>query len=147
MAAFPNVKPAFTLKPMIGGTVAAEPGFSPALNANFVGTGNDYVHGDPDQKKLRLDAHAVLKTDDGAIIYVHYKGTVNVTEDLGKILSGTAGDLETPYGDSFTYLDFETGDERYKDLENGIFVSQGHFIAKTGEKTIIEYRVSQVIQG
>lgn len=55
---------------MIGGTVTAEPDFTPALNATFVGTGNDYVHGDPDQKKLRLDAHAVLKTEDGAVGYI-----------------------------------------------------------------------------
>jgi hypothetical protein len=52
---------------MIGGTVTAEPGSTPALNATFVGTGNDYIHGDPDQKRLRLDARSVLKTDDGAV--------------------------------------------------------------------------------
>ncbi|QKX55923.1 uncharacterized protein TRUGW13939_03022 [Talaromyces rugulosus] len=168
MAGFPNVKPAFTVRvliddsipvgshhrktslivvPMIGGTVTAEPGSTPALNATFVGTGNDYIHGDPDQKRLRLDARSVLKTDDGAFIYVNYKGTVNVTEDLSKVLGGTAGDLETPYGDSFTYFNFETGDERYKDLENGVYIGQGHFISKVGEKVIVEYKVSQVIMG
>lgn len=52
---------------MIGGTVKAEPGCTPSLNATFVGTGNDYIHSDPDQKKLRLDARSVLKTDDGAV--------------------------------------------------------------------------------
>lgn len=41
----------------------------------------------------------------------------------------------------------QTGDDRYKDLENGIFVGQGHFITKTGEKPVVEYKVSQVISG
>lgn len=57
---------------MIGGTVTAEPGSTPSLNATFVGTGNDYIHGDPDQKKLRLDARSVLKTDDGAVSLPFY---------------------------------------------------------------------------
>ncbi|GAD93956.1 conserved hypothetical protein [Paecilomyces variotii No. 5] len=167
MAAFPKTKPAFTVKavidepyvvgshhrktslavvPITGGMVTAEPGFTPVLNATLVGTGNDYIHFDPDQTKLRLDAHSVLKTEDGALIYVHYKGIVNLTEGLGKILSGTSGDLETPY-DSLTHLEFETGDEHYKELENGVYVSQGHFVSKTGDKTVLGYRVSQIIKG
>jgi hypothetical protein len=53
-------------KPMVGGTVKGEPDFTPSLNATFVGTGKDYIQGDTDQQKLRLDARSVLKTDDGA---------------------------------------------------------------------------------
>ncbi|KAH8697379.1 hypothetical protein BGW36DRAFT_407418 [Talaromyces proteolyticus] len=168
MAGFPSLKPAFTIQvkidppfsvgshhrktgldvvPMIGGTVKAESDFAPSLNATFVGTGNDYIRADPDQKRLRLDAHSVLKTHDDALIYVSYTGTVNLSEDSAKILAGAAGDLATDFGDSFTQFHFETGDERYKDLENGVFVGQGRFISKTGEKVIVEYKVSQAVLG
>ncbi|KAF3392930.1 hypothetical protein DPV78_009700 [Talaromyces pinophilus] len=127
MAGFPTLKPAFTVRvsvdapfpvgshhrktalvvvPMVGGTVISESGFTPALDAKFEGTGNDYIRNDPDGKRMRLNAHGVVKTHDDA-----------------------------------------TGDERYKDLENGVFVGQGHFVTKTGEKTIVEYKVSQVLAG
>jgi hypothetical protein len=46
---------------MVGGNVKSEPGFSPAFNGEFVGSGNDYIHLDPDGKRLRLNAHAVVK--------------------------------------------------------------------------------------
>jgi hypothetical protein len=46
---------------MTGGTIVPEPGFSPAFEAELVGTGNDYIHVDPDQGRMRLDAHAVAK--------------------------------------------------------------------------------------
>ncbi len=46
---------------MVGGTVKSESGFSPAIDAEFVGTGADYIHNDPDGKRMRLNAHGVLK--------------------------------------------------------------------------------------
>jgi hypothetical protein len=46
---------------MVGGNVKSEPGFSPVFNGEFVGSGNDYIHLDPDGKRLRLNAHAVVK--------------------------------------------------------------------------------------
>ena len=54
-------------QPMVGGTVTSEPGFTPALNATFEGTGNDYIRNDPDGKRMRLNAHGVLKTHDDAV--------------------------------------------------------------------------------
>lgn len=46
---------------MTGGTVKSAPNFSPAIDAEFVGVGNDYIHADPDGKHLRLNAHGVIK--------------------------------------------------------------------------------------
>ena len=46
---------------MTGGTVVSESSFSPALNAKLKGTGNDYIHNDPDGKRMRLNAHGVLE--------------------------------------------------------------------------------------
>lgn len=103
---------------MVGGTLISEPEFTPAINANFVGTGNDYIRNDPDGKRMRLNAHGVVKTHDDAVsypsyteakemqlrdvqlIYLHYTGTVTLTEGVIKVFSGNAGDVDTPYGDS-----------------------------------------------
>ena len=50
---------------------------------------------DPDSKILRLDAHAVIKDKSGeGVLYVNYKGKLNVTEALGKILN-QADDMKT----------------------------------------------------
>ncbi|KAL1962723.1 hypothetical protein VTN77DRAFT_9267 [Rasamsonia byssochlamydoides] len=168
MAGFPSVKPAFTIQvtvapplsvgsahrktsltivPMTGGTITSEAGFSPAIHGEFVGTGNDYIHVDPDNERMRLDAHGVVKTNDGALIYLNYKGTVRLTPEVKSIFAGQAGDLATPFGDAFTYITFETGDERYKDLENGVFVAQGRFVNQKDKPLVVEYRVGQVVQG
>lgn len=58
---------------MVGGTVISEPGFTPSLNASFVSTGNDYIHRDPDGKRMRLNAHGVIKTHDDAVSWLVYR--------------------------------------------------------------------------
>lgn len=49
---------------MTGGTVVSAPSFSPALDAEFIGTGADYIHNDPSGKHMRLNAHGVIKYAD-----------------------------------------------------------------------------------
>ena len=82
MSDFPTLEPAFTIQvvieppmgigsssrgtslavvPMLGGTMKSESGFSPAIDANFKGVGNDYIHNDPTGKHMRLNAHGVLE--------------------------------------------------------------------------------------
>ena len=39
---------------MTGGSIKSEPGFSPAVDAQFVSQGADYIHNDPDGKFMRL---------------------------------------------------------------------------------------------
>jgi hypothetical protein len=46
---------------MLGGTLQSAEGFDPAIDAEFVGIGNDYIHADADGKHLRLNAHGVIK--------------------------------------------------------------------------------------
>lgn len=54
-----------------------------------------YSRMDPDGKILRLDAHAVIKDKSGnGVLYINYKGKINVTEGLGKILA-RADDMKT----------------------------------------------------
>ncbi|KAI1953832.1 hypothetical protein LOZ05_002556 [Ophidiomyces ophidiicola] len=92
---------------MVGGSIKSEPGFAPAFNGKFVGTGNDYISVDADGKRLRLNAHGVIQTEDGASVYLHYTGIVSVSPELTAILSGESESITTPFGDSFTHLTFE----------------------------------------
>ncbi|EAW07702.1 DUF3237 domain-containing protein [Aspergillus clavatus NRRL 1] len=168
MAEFPSLQPAFTVQvaidagfavgsasrlnslqvvPMTGGTVKSAPDASLALDAEFVGTGNDYIHADPDNKHLRLNAHGVLKTKDDALLFMHYTGVVTLGPAEKAVFEGTAKDGATPFGNSFTHFTFETGDDRYKELENRVFVGQGRFVVETGKPVVVEYRVSQVVKG
>jgi Protein of unknown function (DUF3237) len=43
-----------------------------------------------------------------------------------------------------TTLTFETGSEKYKDLENGVFVSAGRFVVEKDKPVMVDYRVSRV---
>ena len=45
-----------------------------------------------------------------------------------------------------THAVFETGSEELKDLELKVFVASGRFIIE-GEKTIVEYKLSEVVKG
>ena len=47
---------------MVGGSIKTEEGFSPSIDAEWVGVGNDYIRTDPDGKHMRLDAHGTLKS-------------------------------------------------------------------------------------
>ncbi|EAW22719.1 DUF3237 domain-containing protein [Aspergillus fischeri NRRL 181] len=133
--------------PMTGGTVKSDPGYSLALDAEFVGTGNDYIHADPDNKHLRLNAHGVIKTKDEALLYMNYTGVVTMGPAEQAVFSGKAEDGATPFGNSFTHFTFETGDERYKEFENRVFVGQGRFRVEKGKPIVVEYKVSQVVKG
>lgn len=101
------------------GSVRSEPGFEPAIDATFSGSGNDYIRGDPDGKHMRLDAHAVAKfvprksivafdlfwltihrDKSGGLFYIHYRGVLDVTEGLIKILSGDSEAKTTDFGNS-----------------------------------------------
>ncbi|GAD98354.1 conserved hypothetical protein [Paecilomyces variotii No. 5] len=170
MADFPTLKPAFTVQiknltfllsqqvqidppytigslnvvPMIGGTLKSEPGFSPAVDSTFAGTGNDYIRASADGKQLSLDAHGVVKTKDDALLYLHYTGNINVTEAEAAVFSGKAADGPTPWGNLFTNITFEAGDERYKSLEGRVFVGQGRFIIQKDKPGVVEYKACRL---
>lgn len=44
-------------------------------------------------------------------------------------------------------MKFETGDEKLKDLELGVFVGAGRFVVEKGEPVVVEYKVSQIVKG
>lgn len=169
MSGFPSLQPAFTVRvgidapmdvggqrgnslvvvPMVNGTIKSEEGFEPKLDAVLHGVGYDYIRNDADGQNMRLDVRSQVKNDDGTIFAMFYKGTVALTPGVKAILGGAADAKTTPYGDSFVTFTFETGSEKYKELENGTYVAAGHFVTNEPgiEGVVVEYKVSKVVMG
>lgn len=132
--------------PMTGGTATSCEGFEPKIEADFEGVGNDYIGVDPDGKHMRLDARGVLRNKDpGSSIFLHYTGVVDITPELELVLSGSPEAKTTAWGNSFTHLKFDTGDEKLKALEDGVFVACGRFVIEEGKPVTVEYHVSRVV--
>ncbi|KAL8832146.1 MAG: hypothetical protein Q9170_005005 [Blastenia crenularia] len=131
---------------MPSGTLTSHPSFNLSVDAVFASQGNDYIRNDPDGKHMRLDAHAVLKDKKlESLIYVHYTGTVAITPEVGKVLMGSEEAKTTEFGNSSViHLTFETGDEKLKELETGVFVAAGRFVVEKDKPVTVEYRVSRV---
>ncbi|MEU6573652.1 DUF3237 domain-containing protein [Streptomyces sp. NPDC046805] len=88
----------------------------------------------------RLNVRATFQTDDGANIYVHYHGVIEVTEAIGAILGGA--DNATEFGDQYFFTNprMETGDERYAWVNRTMFLGQGRILAGPAVEYVI-YRV------
>ena len=88
---------------------------------------------------IKIDVRAVLETDDGALIYMPYRGRIVVTDAIGKVLAD--GEGETQYGDTYwiTQVQFESGDERYAWLNSVMAVGEGKIAPN-----LATYRVSAV---
>ncbi|KAL8685227.1 MAG: hypothetical protein Q9218_007892 [Villophora microphyllina] len=83
----------------------------------------------------------------GSLVYINYTGIGNITPELGMILGGDPNAKSTEFGDSFIEMRFETGDEKLKELENGVFVGAGRFIVEQGKPVVVEYKVSKLVKG
>ena len=49
--------------------------------------------------------------------------------------------------DPVVEMKFETGDEKLKDLETGVFVGAGRFVVEKGKPVVVEYKISKVVKG
>ena len=44
-------------------------------------------------------------------------------------------------------MKFETGDEKLKDLETGVFLGAGRFVVEQGKPVVVEYKISKAVKG
>lgn len=44
-------------------------------------------------------------------------------------------------------IKFETGDEKLKGLETGVFVGAGRFVVEKGKPVVVEYKISRAVKG
>lgn len=84
----------------------------------------------------RLNVRATLETDDGALLYMHYNGVIEMNEAVTGALGGGAA---TDYGDQYfmTAPHWETGDSRYAWLNQVVTVGEGRALPGPA----VEYRV------
>lgn len=88
---------------------------------------------DGDQQTAHLDTRYNLETHDGAVIYLQTTGTRTgkkaVLEKLGE------GELGAEEYRMRLHLTFETGDERYRWLNQGVFVASS---GRVGERVVYD---------
>jgi hypothetical protein len=108
----------------------------PRLNGHVVpNSGADWVRVRPDGSS-HLDVRFCLKTDDGAILYLHWHGRFHSSKED----EAYALDLEKPDDPAGAHRyyfrtapEFETGDERYAWLNNVVAISK----SRTGDGGVI----------
>jgi hypothetical protein len=112
----------------------------PRLKGRLLPSGADWLLVDSDGIG-HLDVRGTLETDDGAHIYVHYHGILEINE---KVLAALEKGEETDFGDTYfmTSPRFETGDPRYKWLNRIVAVAEGRVLPRA-----VEYKVYQLVNG
>jgi len=95
----------------------------PKLKGEVLPGGADSIFMTPDGI-AQLDVRLVLKTDDGALIYLQYLGRRHGPADvMARLAAGEAVDPSSYY--FRTVLTFETGDARYAWLNGIVAVAKG----------------------
>ena len=109
----------------------------PRISGRFLASGADWLLID-DAGIARLDVRGTLETDDGAHIYMHYHGILEMNE---KVTAASAKGEPLDYGDTYfmTSPRFETGDPRYEWINRLVTVAEGRMLPNA-----VEYRVYQV---
>ena len=118
-----------------GGTFEGE-----KLRGKVLASGGDWILVD-DQGVGHLDVRITLETDDGALLYVQYYGILELKEE---VMTAIGGGKPTEFGDVYfmTQPRVETGDERYKWLNNIIAVAEGRVV-----ENAVEYQIYEVANG
>lgn len=120
---------------VVGGTFEG-----PRLRGTVLPSGADWLLVDAEGVG-RLDVRAAFETDDGAHIYMQYRGVLAMDDKIAAAVAGGAG---FEYGDAYfmTQPRFETGDPRYSWLNSVVAVAEGRICAGA-----VEYRVYQLMNG
>lgn len=109
---------------LTGGVVEGE-----RLSGRVLPGGGDWATID-DRKTLRLDARVTFETDDGALIFVSYRGVLRPMPLVGEYAAkgGPKTDEERAKVYFRTVPIFETGDARYAWLNDIVTVGMGEAI-------------------
>lgn len=85
---------------------------------------------------LRPDVRLQVETNDGALLYIHYVGLLELNE---KVLSAIQNATGTDFDDQYFYTNprIETGAEQYAWLNTTFFIGAARILPDPG----VEYRV------
>lgn len=115
-----------------GGEVSGE-----RLSGTIGTGGGDWLLIGPDGL-ARIDVRFQFETHDGAAIYVHYEGVLELNDAVQRAMATGAGtEVADQYFRTTPYL--ETGDERYAWVNRSVFVAQGRLVPGG-----VEYFVARV---
>ncbi|HEX4864920.1 MAG TPA: DUF3237 domain-containing protein [Acidimicrobiales bacterium] len=108
------------------------------VNGTLLSGGGDWIVMSPDGWG-QVDVRAQISTDDGAFIYAHYTGLLELNE---QVMNSTVSGSGTGWGDQYfrTTPRFETGDERYAWMNHSLFAAEGRMLEGGG----VEYRVYRI---
>lgn len=122
------------IREVLGGEVSGE-----RINGTVGSGGGDWILVGPDGWG-RLDVRLTINTDDGASIYVQYFGVIEYNEAA---VAANAGERSTEYSEHYfrTAPRLETGDERYRWVNQSLFVGEG----RLHPGPVVEYRVYRVL--
>jgi uncharacterized protein DUF3237 len=125
--------PARVFFEVVGGAVKGE-----RLNGTVLPGAGDWIMVGPDDWG-RPDIRVMVQTGDGALIYVRYRGLLEMNKKVQDASGANAG---TEFGDQYfrTAPVFETGHPSYAWLMYSLFVAEGRLTAGPG----VDYKVYRV---
>jgi hypothetical protein len=102
----------------------------PRISGEVLTGGGDWALIGPDGW-TRLDVRGQCRTNDGALLYMSYRGLIEPTE---AVMSAVTSAGETTFDDQYfrIWLQVETGDERYRWLTQSALVGRGRIRAGRG---------------
>lgn len=114
-----------------GGTVEG-----PRLSGTILPSGGDWLLLDG-AGTGHVDGRLTLRTDDGAAVYLAYRGIARATAEVGAAL---AQGQAAGFGDMYYVVQpqFETGDDRYAWLTRIVTVAEGRLVPGGAEYRVFE---------
>ena len=118
---------------VVEGSIAGE-----RLRGTLLPGGGDWLLAHPSGWGV-IDVRIQLRTDDGALIYVHHHGLVEMNATF---TAAFANGRATRFEDQYFRITprMETGDPRYAWVNHTLFVGEGRATEGPG----VEYRVSRI---
>jgi Protein of unknown function (DUF3237) len=97
------------------------------ITGRLIGPGADWVLVGSDGY-AHIDVRAQIRTDDGATLYIHYDGSIELNQP---VMAALFSDGETNYGDYpwYTHVRLESGADQYRWVNRTLFVGQGRVVA------------------
>jgi hypothetical protein len=104
------------------------------ISGRLIGPGADWAIVGTDGY-THIDVRTQVRTDDGADLYIHYTGSIEMSEAT---LAALFGDGQTSFGDNywFTHVRLESGAPTYQWVNRTLFIGQGRAVTDG-----IEYEV------
>ena len=97
------------------------------ISGTLIGPGADWAIVGNDGY-AQIDVRTQIRTDDGADLFLHYTGSIELCEAT---FTALLGDGETGFDEQYfrTHVRLESGEERYSWVNRALFVGQGRVVS------------------